>query len=188
MRKKIDKKTLLFTHPVFIVGAYDANGKPNIMAASWGGICCSEPPCVTISLREATYTFGCIMESGAYSINIPSRKFIEAADYAGTVSGRKTDKFKDFGLTPARCGSVNAPYVAEFPMHLECKVVRTINLGLHTQFIGEIIEVAADEETLDKRGMPDLEKIDPIMYDTASAWYYSAGPKIMKAYTVRKPK
>ena len=33
------------------------------MTIAWGGICCSIPPCVTISLRKATYTYGNIIEN-----------------------------------------------------------------------------------------------------------------------------
>ncbi len=58
MKKSIGAKTLLYPTPVLIVGTYDKTGKPNVMTVAWGGICCSVPPCVSISVREATYTYG----------------------------------------------------------------------------------------------------------------------------------
>ena len=33
------------------------------MTIAWGGICCSSPPAVTISLRKATYPYGVEIES-----------------------------------------------------------------------------------------------------------------------------
>ena len=54
MKKSIGAKTLLYPTPVLIVGTYDKTGKPNVMTVAWGGICCSAPPCVSISVREAT--------------------------------------------------------------------------------------------------------------------------------------
>ena len=51
MKKSLGAKTLVYPTPVFVVGTYDPNGKPNVMTASWGGICCSQPPCVAVSLR-----------------------------------------------------------------------------------------------------------------------------------------
>ena len=33
----------MYPAPVFVVGTYDPQGKPNVMTASWGGICCSRP-------------------------------------------------------------------------------------------------------------------------------------------------
>lgn len=38
MRKNFRVKTWLYPMPVFIVAAYDENGKPNAMNAAWGGI------------------------------------------------------------------------------------------------------------------------------------------------------
>ena len=81
------------------MGSYDAQGKPNVMTIAWGGICCSKPPAVTVSLRKATYTYGCIQERGAYTVSIPSEKFAAQADYFGIASGRDTDKFAAAGLT-----------------------------------------------------------------------------------------
>jgi len=53
----------------------------NIMTIAWGGICCSQPPCVTISLRKATYTYECINKRNAYTVNIPSAALVKEADY-----------------------------------------------------------------------------------------------------------
>ncbi len=71
MKKSIGANTILYPTPVLIVGTYDKDGKPNGMTAAWGGICCSKPPCVTVSLRKATYSYGSIVESKAYTLSIP---------------------------------------------------------------------------------------------------------------------
>ena len=57
MKKSFGARTLVFPTPVWVVGTYDPAGKPNVMTAAWGGICCSSPPCVAVSLRKATYTY-----------------------------------------------------------------------------------------------------------------------------------
>ncbi|GKT30785.1 flavin reductase family protein, partial [Aduncisulcus paluster] len=92
------------------------------MTIAWGGICCSSPPMLTISLRKATYTYGSIMERGAYTVSIPSVQHAAEADYFGMASGRDKDKFAVSGLTPGRSDVVDAPYVDEFPFIFECKV------------------------------------------------------------------
>ena len=152
MKKSIGSDTLAYPNPVWCVGSYDAGGKPNVMTIAWGGICCSKPAAVTISLRKATYTYGCIIERGAYTISVPSEKYVAAADYFGMASGKRTDKFKDTGLTPVRSDKVDAPYVGEFPLVLECKVIHTHEIGLHTQFIGEIMDIKAEEDILNAKG------------------------------------
>ena len=52
MKKSIGAKTIVYPTPVFIVGTYDMDEKPDVMAAAWGGISCSKPPCVSISLQK----------------------------------------------------------------------------------------------------------------------------------------
>ncbi|MBU0673989.1 MAG: flavin reductase family protein [Proteobacteria bacterium] len=172
--------------PVWCVGSYDANGSPNVMTIAWGGICCSSPPCVTISLREATYTYGNIMERQAYTLSVPSERYAQAADYFGLVSGRKVDKFKETGLTPVKSELVDAPYVGEFPMILECKVIHHYKIGLHTQFIGEIVDTKIDESALDGEGGPDIVKIRPVVFSSGDRRYYGIGGSLGKAFEIGK--
>ena len=72
MKKSLGAKTLLFPTPVLLVGTYDPDEKPNLMCAAWGGICCSQPPCVAVSLRKATYSYAAIVERKAFTMGIPS--------------------------------------------------------------------------------------------------------------------
>ena len=102
MKKSLGAKTILYPTPVLIVGTYDAQGKANGMAAAWGGICCSRPPCVSVSLRAATYSHGCIVARQAFTVSVPSEKYVAEADYYGLASGRDVDKFAVTGLTPVR--------------------------------------------------------------------------------------
>ena len=136
MKKSIGAKTFVFPTPVFVVGSYDKSDKPNAMVVAWGGICCSKPPCVAISIREATYTYGNIMARKAFTISIPSEKYIQEADYFGIVSGRTEDKFAATKLTPVKSDLVDAPYVKEFPFAVECSVIQIVKLGSHTTIRG----------------------------------------------------
>lgn len=183
MKKSVGAKTIVFPTPVFIVGTYDKDSKPNVMAVAWGGICCSNPPAVGIAIREATYTYGNIMSRKAFTISIPSEKFIKEADYFGIVSGRSEDKFANTKLTPVKSSLVDAPYVDEFPFVVECVVTQTVKLGLHILFIGEIKDVKADETALDKEGAPDIEKIKPVIFDPANRTYYGIGKYLAKAFS-----
>jgi flavin reductase (DIM6/NTAB) family NADH-FMN oxidoreductase RutF len=186
MKKSFGAKTLIFPAPVWCVGSYDTNGNPNVMTIAWGGICCSKPPCVTISLRKATYTYGNIMERKAYTLSVPSVEHVQAADYFGMVSGRNVDKFKETGLTPVKSELVDAPYVGEFPMILECRVIHHYEIGLHTHFVGEILDVKADEGMLSDDGMPDIEKIRPFVYSPEVQRYHCIGSLVGKAFEVGK--
>ena len=186
MKTILTPNTWVVPSPVWIVGTYDKDDKPNVMTAAWGGVCCSRPPCIYVSLRKATYSYGNIMERKAYTVSIPGEEYLNEADYIGVASGRDTDKFKDTALTPVKSDLVDAPYVDEFPLVLECKVVRAEDLGLHTMFVGEIMGIKADEDAL-TNGRPDLQKIRPILFSSGDRGYHSVGVRLTDPFTQRKP-
>jgi flavin reductase (DIM6/NTAB) family NADH-FMN oxidoreductase RutF len=184
MKKSVGAKTIVYPTPVFVVGTYDKAGKANVMTAAWGGICCSTPPCVAVSLRKVTYTYGNIVAHKAFTISIPSENYVKEADYFGLVSGEKEDKFAASGLTPVKSDLVDAPYVKEFPLVLECKVLHTLEIGLHTQFVGEIMDVKADEAVIGEKGLPEIEAVRPFSYAPESRGYYRIGSFLGKAFSI----
>jgi len=186
MKKSIGAKTIVFPTPVFIVATYDQNSRPNAMAVAWGGICCSAPPCVSVSLREATYSYANILKRKAFTVNIPSEKYIKEADYCGIVSGRNTDKFVTCGLTPVKSELVDAPYIKEFPFNLECTLLQSIKVGLHTIFVGQIQDIKADAAVIAKEGCPDIEKIQPFIFNPADRAYYGTGKFLGEAFSIGK--
>lgn len=186
MKKSIGVKAIIFPTPVFIVGTYDKANKPNAMAVAWGGICCSDPVCVSISLREATYTYGNIIDRKAFTISIPSEEYSKEADYFGIVSGRTEDKFTSTGLTPVKSEFVDAPYIKEFPIILECSLLQIVKIGLHTLFIGQVKDVKVDASVLAAEGFPVIEKINPLIFNPANRTYYGVGKCLGNAFSIGK--
>ncbi len=186
MKNSLGAKTIVPTTPVWVVGTYDQEGKPNVMTAAWGGVCCSQPPCIYVSLRKATYTYNNIMERKSYTVSIPSEVYTKEADYFGITSGKTIDKFSATGLTPVKSDLVDAPYVKEFPLIIECKVIQTVKIGIHTEFIGEIVDVKADPLVLNEKGLPDMEKVKPIIWNPAGMTYHRLGRSMGKAFSIGK--
>jgi flavin reductase (DIM6/NTAB) family NADH-FMN oxidoreductase RutF len=182
MKKAIGAQRLAYPLPVFIVGSYDSKKMPNIMAASWGGICCSKPPLITISIQPVRYSFDCIMENKAFTVNIPSSEYVAEADFTGVFSGKDGNKFEKTGLTAVDSKIVNAPYVEEFPVNILCDLFKTVELGSHTQFIGEIKDILVNDDILNSDNKPALNLVDTFTYDNANREYYKIGDKISNAY------
>ncbi|MCX7012193.1 MAG: flavin reductase family protein [Candidatus Sumerlaeota bacterium] len=186
MRVSLGAITLVYPTPVFVVGSYDEAGRPNIMNAAWGGICSSKPPSVAVSIRPERHTHRGILKHHAFTISIPSAKYAREADYVGLHSGRDVDKFAMTGLTPVRSDLVAAPYVKEFPLVLECRLLNTLELGAHTQFVGEILDVKIAEGMLGDDHAPDIRKIDPILFSPSDRFYYRVGESVGKAFEMGK--
>jgi flavin reductase (DIM6/NTAB) family NADH-FMN oxidoreductase RutF len=187
MKLSLPAQTILLPSPVLIIGTYGPDGRPNIMNAAWGGIASSKPPCFSVSLREATLTYHNIRQAGAFTVNIPSERHFREADFAGMVSGREFDKFRETRLTPEKSALVNAPIVREFPYALECSLIQEVDLGLHTMFIGEIVGMVADSEVLNPNQVPDIEKVRPMLFGSfGSMGYYGIGTRLADAFSAGK--
>jgi flavin reductase (DIM6/NTAB) family NADH-FMN oxidoreductase RutF len=184
MKISIGAKDIVFPTPVFIVGTYCEDGKPNAMNVAWGGICSSNPPCIAISIRRQRCTYENILKRKAFTVNLPSEKNMNEADYFGMTSGKNTDKFKTTGLTAVKADFVDAPYIKEFPFVMECKVVDIFQISEHTQIVGEILDIKVDHDCMNKEGLPDIEAIKPLLFDPAASKYYNIGNVAGKAFSV----
>ncbi|MBJ6750355.1 flavin reductase family protein [Geomonas anaerohicana] len=186
MKKSVGKGPHAMPTPVWLVGTYDITGKANLATVAWGGVCCSDPASVTISLRKSRHSYDAILKRGAFTVNIPSQQFVVAADYAGIASGKNEDKFAQAGLTAVKSDLVDAPYVGEFPLVIECRLLQTVEVGVHTQFIGEIVDVKADESVLDAKGLPDPAKVQPLVYSPTNRAYYALGEVVGQGFDIGK--
>ncbi|MGZ7167437.1 MAG: flavin reductase family protein [Halobacteriota archaeon] len=187
MKKSMGAQPIAYPTPVFVVGTYDSEEKPNVMTAAWGGICCSAPPCVAISVNKARYTHSNIVERHAFTISIPSEKYVKEADYFGITSGKREDKFSATGLTPVKGDVVDAPYVSEFPFVLECQLLQSVQIGESSQFIGEIKDIKVDEDVV-KSDNSFIEKIRPLIFAPDNKSYYGVGKYVAKVSIGREIK
>ncbi len=177
-KSRLDPMPLLFPTPVVLVTCQDGSSRPNIITIAWTGVVNSQPPMIGISVQPIRYSHELIGASGEFGVNIPTREMLKVADYCGSVSGRKVHKFETTGLTPFQGEKIGAPLIEECPVNLECKVRHFLTLGMHDLFIGEILAVHADKDTLDQAGNIDPKKMEPIAFFSRPREYWCLREKI----------
>ena len=75
--------------------------RANIMTFSWQTPLRSGEPClVQLVINPNRYTYELIKQNKELVINVPGEELINEVHLAGITSGRRVDKFKEFGLTP----------------------------------------------------------------------------------------
>lgn len=178
MKKTIETSPRLFPLPVVLVTTARAGEKPNIITISWIGVCCSEPPIIGVAVRKNRHSYRILKESNEFVVNIPDENLLWATDKCGTISGKDADKFELCGLTAEKCEKVSVPAIAECPVHLECKIVNSMELGSHGLFLGEVKRVAVRENLVDKNRDIDLTKMKVISYSPADHYYWSLGKRL----------
>ena len=183
-KKNIGAVPALYPAPLVLCGTYDSEGRANIAALAWAGICCSVPPALQISVRKNRHTYGAILDRKAFTVNIPSENRVEQADFCGMVSGSKVDKFTAAKLTPKRGEFVDAPIVAEFPISIECRLLHVLEIGSHDLFVGEVVATWVNPECLNSDGSVDPVKVSPFIYALGDGSYYTMGYSIGRAFDV----
>lgn len=179
MRKNFGAKPWCYPQPVFILAAYDKEGKPNAMNVAWGGIYYDDQIAMCISANHKT-TFN-ILHSKAFTVSMADEEHMVACDYVGVVSGNKVeDKFKKAGFTAVKSEFVNAPVIEQLPMTMECELI-SYNEDTCT-LIGKIVNVSVDERVLGEDGKIDPSKFRPITFDPIHNAYLVIGEKVGNAF------
>ncbi|MCE5284471.1 MAG: flavin reductase family protein [Pelosinus sp.] len=187
MKKQLGPLDLLFPAPVMLVVS-GIGDNANIMTVVWGSIVSGKPPTIGIAVHKNRYSLQLIRENKEFTVNIPSKDIVSQADYCGLVSGNKTNKFMDTGLTAIDGSIVKTPLIKECPYNMECKVTQEVEVGDWILVLGEIVETYLDENKLvqPKRISPDYAQIQPLSYFGNAREYRSIGEKCGEAFSIGK--
>ena len=177
MRKHFESNPWFFPLPVLIIGTYDQEGKADAMNAAWGGLYDRDK--VVLCLSAGHKTTRNIKAKGAFTVSFADAAHVVEADYVGLVSAnQEPDKLKKAGLHATRSDTVDAPLIDEFPLTLECKLLKVNEDG---NIIGQIVGISADEKILTD-GKPDPAKLEAISFDPCDNTYVKMGETVGKAF------
>lgn len=135
--------TLLEPGPVVLLST-SSGDQSNVMAMSWHSMLEFEPPLIGCVVSQRNYSFSLLESSRECVINIPSVEIADKVVHCGNSSGRKTDKFTKFGLTPSPSLHVGAPLIDECFASLECKVVDASMVEKYSFFVLEVVKAWVD--------------------------------------------
>lgn len=175
MKKLLKEGTNLAPVPVAMVSC-QGEDKANIITIAWTGVLNSEPPLVYISIRPTRHSYNIIKNTKEFVLNIPDDKLVWQADFCGTKSGSKVDKFKEANLTKEEASIVKAPMIKECPISLECKVEEIKHLGSHDMFIARVVATHVEEAYVKENGAIDFESANLLTY--AGSCYLCQNKKI----------
>ena len=179
MRRNFGAKPILYPMPVLMIATYGEDGVPNVMNAAWGGI--SEEQEITICVSAEHKTTENIIKRRAFTVSIADAAHVAACDYVGIVSGNDVpDKFARAGFHATKAKFVDAPYIDELPMSIECRLISYD--ADSCRFVGEIVNVSADESVLGENGRVDPMRLRPITYDPMNHTYLVLGERVGEAY------
>lgn len=139
--------TLMESGPVVLVTTHDGNND-NIMTISWTMVM-DFTPVFAITTGEWNHSFTALRKSKECVIAIPTVDMLDTVVGIGTCSGKDTNKFVKFKLTPVQGRLVKAPLIKECLANLECKVVDIIEK--HNIVVLEAVAAYLDTTRNEKR-------------------------------------
>lgn len=180
--KSFGHKPWVLPQPVLILGTYNNDGTPNAMNAAWGGQWDSKEIMISMGSHATTENLARCQD---FTVAFATRDTMVASDFVGIVSAKDdAEKMNKTGWTAVKAENVNAPVFTDFPMTLECRIIRKIDETKEGCYIiAEIINILVDEAYLGEDGKPDVEKMQLITYEPVHHGYHVIGGRIGSAFS-----
>lgn len=143
----MDKKAMYkLSYGLFVLTARDGE-KDNGCIINTAIQAASEPNQLSICVNKANYTHDMIKRTGKFTVSVLSEQAdFELFKHFGFQSGRDVDKFTNF--TGCARGADGLYYITEGTnAYISVTVDKTVDLGSHTMFIGEITDMAVLSDT-----------------------------------------
>ena len=180
--KSFGQKAWMLPQPVLIIGTYNSDGTPNAMNAAWGGQWDSKEIMISMGSHATTENLNRCEE---FTVAFATKNTMVTSDFVGIVSAKNDpEKLQKTGWTAIKSENVNAPVFTDFPMTMECRILRKIDESEEGFYIvAEIVNILVDEAYLAEDGKPDVEKMQLITYDPVHYGYISIGERVGNAFS-----
>ena len=172
----------MLPQPVLIIGTYNSDGTPNAMNAAWGGQWDSKEIMICMGAHATTENLARCEE---FTVAFATKDTMVASDFVGIVSAKNDPKkMQKTGWTVIKAENVNAPVFTDFPMTLECRILRKIDETEEGyNIVAEIINILVDEAYIGEDGKPDVEKMQFITYEPIHHGYVELGKRVGNAFS-----
>ena len=120
-----------------------------------------------------------------FTVAFATKDTLVASDFVGIVSAKNDpQKIQKTGWVAIEAENVNAPVFTNFPMTLECRILRKID---ETEdgynIVAEIVNILVDENYLAEDGKPDVEKMQLISYEPVHHGYLLLSERVGNAFS-----
>jgi flavin reductase (DIM6/NTAB) family NADH-FMN oxidoreductase RutF len=154
------------------VSSVNANGQPNLAPFSYFTVVCAMPPTILFcsgvregerAMKDTQYN---IEQTGEFVVNFVSEALAEQMNITATEVPAEVNEFERAGLTAAPSRVVNVPYVAESPIHFECKLNQIVTIsdapGGGSIIIGTVVHMFISDAIYREGNRIDFRAYQPV--------------------------
>lgn len=166
--------SLVIPRPIGWISSVDTKGVVNLAPYSFFNAICYQPPTVMFASGAGIADDGRkdsvrnIEATGEFVCNIATWDTREQMNETSATLDRDVDELSAVGLTPSPSQLVTPPRVAEVPVHLECKHIKSIEIphwGENDRYIlvlGEVIGIHIQNNLITDEGLIDVARLQPV--------------------------
>ena len=160
----------ILPRPIGWISTVDARGVPNLAPYSFFNAVCPNPPhvlfCPNVRADNPKDTLANVRATGEFVVNIVTQPTAAAMNATAADFPPDVDEFAAAGLTRLPSEIVQAPRVAESPIHYECRVTQIIDVsdepGGGSVVIGRVLRLHVAEHVLIGNDKIDLAALEPV--------------------------
>jgi flavin reductase (DIM6/NTAB) family NADH-FMN oxidoreductase RutF len=179
--------SLVVPRPIGWVSTRADDGTLNLAPFSFFSAISASPMLVSLSIGTrrgvAKDSLRNIRDQGTFCVNVVTEGQLAAMNQTAASLPADQDEFAFAGLPVAAAESVEAPYVADCPAVLECRLFKEVDLdGTGTLIIGEVMAVRLDPDlaVIEGSAFVDSEALKPVGRLWGSAYTLLGEVKILE--------
>ena len=166
--------SLVIPRPIGWISSVDKNGVFNLAPYSFFNAVSYSPPTVMFasgvgSADDKTKDSARNVEAtGEFVCNLATWDTREQMNQTSATLSPETDEIALTGLPPIASTLVAAPRIAEAPVHLECKYLKTVDMpgwnenDIYKVLFGEVVGIHVNDEFITDEGLIDVARMLPI--------------------------
>lgn len=185
----------ILPRPIAFISTINGAGISNLAPFSFFNGVSSKPPCIMFSAARfpddsKKDTLRNIEETGEFVVNFSSEWIAAPLVHCASEYPYGTSEFESVGLTPVPSVKVSPPRVKESPIHFECKLHKTVDVGDKspggaTIVIGEVLllhvwEKVISDGKIDPQMLHPVARLGGISYTTLGECFSMPVPKLKK--------
>lgn len=165
--------------PAILLTVRGRAGDPDEISVLWTFVVNGDPPQIGVSAGFEHQARELLDLHDEFVLNLPVASMVEAFDTVDMNSSRVGDKFALSGLTRGAASVVDAPTVAEAPIHCECRRIASFEVPpVRKLFIAEVVATTAAEGAVDDDGRLIVPGVDFFGMTAGSGEHYTMGRRI----------
>ncbi len=162
-------KGVVVPRPIAWVSTTSEDGVDNLAPHSFFTFASEIPPILQFTSIGRKDSLNNATETGEFVVNLANHENFDRINRSGTDFPNDVDEFELLGVGREPSVMVTPPRVADSPVAIECRTLRTVEFGEAVVVFGEVIHLAIAEKVM-VDDYPAVERLRPLSRLGLNQW------------------